>query len=104
MRNPNQDHRRGNLFSQAQTTEGDWALHSSLPFREAVLVKSSSDDSAVIEERLDALLIGRNPLRHRETWQQRWGPDFGDVWAVGAIDIVPNDLWGKALNLPIVEL
>ncbi len=88
------------------------------PFREAVLVKISTDEGivgwgetgaragvrALIEEQLGPLLIGRDPLRHREIWQQLWGHNFGDGWAVGAIDIALNDLRGKALNLPIAEL
>ena len=88
------------------------------PFREAILVKLSSDEGivgwgetgaragvrALIEEQLGPLLIGRDPLRYREIWQQLWGHNFGDGWAVGGIDIALNDLRGKALNLSISEL
>jgi len=88
------------------------------PFREVVLVKISTDEGivgwgetgaragvrALIEEQLGPLLIGRDPLRNREIWQQLWGHTFGDGWAVGAIYIALDDLRGKALNLPIAEL
>jgi D-galactarolactone cycloisomerase len=88
------------------------------PFRDALLVKISTDEGlvgwgetapigserALIEGPLASLLIGQDPLQHRRLWRQLWGPNFGNGLAVGAVDIALHDLWGQALGLSIAEL
>lgn len=88
------------------------------PFRESILVKISTDEGLVgwgetaaiggvreiIQNHLGALLIGCDPLAHRQLWRQLWGPNFGNGLAVGAVDIALHDLRGKALDLPITDL
>lgn len=88
------------------------------PFRESILVKIGTDEGLVgwgetasiggtreiIQKHLGALLIGRNPLDHRQLWRELWGPNFGNGLAVGAVDIALHDLRGKAFNLPITDL
>lgn len=88
------------------------------PFREALLVKISTDSGLVgwgetadvggtrgiIEDHLKNVLLGANPLEHRKLWRALWGQNFGDGRAVAGVDIALHDLRGKALKLPVSEL
>lgn len=58
----------------------------------------------ILEEQLGPHLIGRNPLEYRKLWRELWGPNFGQPFAVGALDMALNDVRGKALGLPVAEL
>lgn len=86
--------------------------------RETLLVKIATDEGlfgwgetaalggvqGMIDEQLSAVLIGQDPVRHRQLWRQLWGPNFGNGLAVGAVDMALHDLWGKARGLPVAEL
>ena len=87
-------------------------------FRQSLLVKISTDSGLVgwgettevggtrgaIEGRLKPLLLGANPLAHRQLWSALWGANFGDGRAVAGVDIALHDLRGKALGLSVAEL
>lgn len=86
--------------------------------RKTLLVKISTDSGLVgwgetidlggtrgaIEEQLKPVLLGKNPLEHRQLWRALWGPNFGDGRAVGGVDIALHDLRGKALGLSIADM
>ncbi len=88
------------------------------PFREALLIKLTTDSGLVgwgeaadvggtrgiIEEHLRPILLGRNPLEYRKLWRSLWGPNFGDGRAVGGVDLALNDLRGHALGVPVCDL
>ena len=58
----------------------------------------------IIEDHLKNVLLGKNPLLHRELWRALWGPNFGDGRAVAGVDIALQDLRGKALGQSIAEM
>ncbi len=88
------------------------------PFRDALIIKISTDSGLVgwgeaadvggtkgiIDQHLKTVLLGKNPLEHRQLWRQLWGPNFGDGRAVGGVDLALQDLRGKALGLSVAEL
>src|SRR5262249_23094618 len=88
------------------------------PFRDALIIKISTDSGLVgwgetadvggtqgiIDQHLKTVLLGKNPLHHRQLWRQLWGPNFGDGRAVGGVDLALQDLRGKALGLSVAEL
>ncbi|MFM8288196.1 MAG: mandelate racemase/muconate lactonizing enzyme family protein [Planctomycetaceae bacterium] len=86
--------------------------------RDALLVKISTDSGfagwgetadvggtrGIIEDHLKPILLGKNPLRHRQLWRSLWGANFGDGRAVAGVDIALQDLRGKALQQSVAEL
>lgn len=88
------------------------------PLRTALLVKISTDSGLVgwgetadlggthgiIEDHLKHVLLGKNPLEHRQLWRALWGANFGDGRAVAGIDIALHDLRGKALGQSVAEM
>jgi D-galactarolactone cycloisomerase len=86
--------------------------------RSALIVKLETDEGlvgwgetapmpgvrAIIEQQSARVLVGQNPLDHRQLWRALWGPNFGNGMAVGGIDIALQDLRGKALGLPVAAL
>lgn len=86
--------------------------------RDALIVKIETDaglvgwgesssihgSRAAIDESLGPQLIGQNPLEYRRIWRELWGANFGNSFAVGAVDIALNDLRGKALGVPVSDL
>jgi D-galactarolactone cycloisomerase len=86
--------------------------------RESLLVKISTNEGLVgwgetaplggvrevIDQQMQPLLIGQDPLEHRRLWRQLWGPNFGNGLALGAVDTALHDLRGKALRLSIGAL
>ena len=59
---------------------------------------------SLIEEQYAPVLIGRDPVAHRQLWRQLWGPNFGNGMALAGVDIALDDLRGKALGLAVAEL
>ena len=86
--------------------------------RQSLLVKISTDAGLVgwgetadvggargaIESKLKPLLMGKNPLDHRQLWRAIWGANFGDGRAVGGVDVALHDVRGKALGLSIADM
>jgi D-galactarolactone cycloisomerase len=86
--------------------------------RKTLLVKISTDSGlvgwgettdvggtrGVIEDHLKKLLLGKNPLEHRQLWRTLWGANFGDGRAVGGVDIALHDLRGKALGQSVADM
>ncbi len=58
----------------------------------------------MIENKLAKILVGKNPLEHRQLWRTLWGANFGDGCAVGGVDLALHDLRGKALGVPVYDL
>ncbi|MBI5760363.1 MAG: mandelate racemase/muconate lactonizing enzyme family protein [Planctomycetales bacterium] len=87
-------------------------------FREALLVKITTDSGIVgwgetadvggtrgiIEDHLKPMLLGKNPLEHRQLWRKLWGANFGDGRAVAGVDVALHDVRGKALNQSIADM
>lgn len=87
-------------------------------FRDSLLVKITTDSGIVgwgetadvggtrgiIEDHLKPMLLGKNPLEHRQLWRQLWGANFGDGRAVAGVDVALHDVRGKALNLSIADM
>ena len=59
---------------------------------------------ALIEEQYAPLLLGRDPLAHRENSRELWGQNFGNGMAIGGLTIALDDLRGKILGLPVTDL
>ncbi|MDA1013035.1 MAG: mandelate racemase/muconate lactonizing enzyme family protein [Planctomycetota bacterium] len=57
-----------------------------------------------IDDHMQPILLGRNPLEYRKLWRSLWGANFGNGIALGAVEMALNDLRGKALGLPVAEL
>lgn len=88
------------------------------PYRDALLVKISTDSGLVgwgetsdvggtrgiIEDHLKTVLLGKNPLEHRQLWRALWGANFGDGRAVACVDIALHDLRGKALRQSVADM
>lgn len=91
---------------------------ASSPYRDALLVKLSTDSGLVgwgetadiagtrgiIEDRLKPILLGSNPLEQRKLWRLLWGPNFGDARAVAAVDLALHDVRGKALGQSVADM
>lgn len=91
---------------------------ASSPYREALLVKLSTDSGlagwgetanlpgtrGMIEDRLKPILLGQNPLAQRKLWRLLWGPNFGDARAVAAVDLALHDARGKALGQSVADM
>lgn len=91
---------------------------ASSPYREALLVKLSTDSGlagwgetanlpgtrGIIEDRLKPILLGQNPLAQRKLWRLLWGPNFGDARAVAAVDLALHDARGKALGQSVADM
>lgn len=91
---------------------------ASSPYRDALLVKISTDSGLVgwgetsdvggtrgmVESRLKPILLGANPLEHRKLLRRLWGPNFGDGRAMGAVDVALADLRGKALGQSVADM
>ncbi len=58
----------------------------------------------LIEEQYASILIGRDPLAHRENSREIWGQNFGNGMAIGGLTIALDDLRGKILKMPVVDL
>ena len=86
--------------------------------RDAIIVKITTDEGLVgwgetynimaarhvIDREYTPKLIGQDPLDHRRIWHELWGPNFGNAFAISAVDIALADLRGKALGLSVSQL